>query len=438
MLSYRGRIGEELVDAGLVTKDQVEAALRLQRERGGKTVENLVALGHLTIEKFVSFQKSRPGMPSLDLSNYSLPKDVVELIPRDFAIQYQLVPIDKMGKTITVGMSFPLDQPALDALEKLTNLRARPVLCSMEDVQSAITKYYPAGEEEIPLAMEYDGSAQLAADLRLGGLANMIRQIETLPGLPETVLKIREALLDESVTIADVAAAIRRDPPVAAKLIGVANSAALALSQKVESVDAAASLMGLRETYALVASMAVMEQFSGGGAYVKNRFWVDAQQCATIAVAITRARGQRQTAVAYSAALLHDIGRLLLATMKPEQYALINSEQDHIHLMDAERESFGLAHPEAGFLLAESWNLPSDLAEAIRFHHDHRLARHAPQLAATVQVSHTLLSGRGRDGDVLAVYVLDQCPEAIACLELSPEVLVPLCGIVQAFEAVAS
>lgn len=433
MLKYRGRIGEELVDAGLVTKAQVEAALLLQRDKGGKTVENLVALGYLSVEEFVQFQKSRPGMPSLDLANYSLPMDVIGLVPREFAVKHQLVPIDKLGRALTVGMSYPLDQPALDALEKLTGLRPRPVLCSSDDIHAAIQKYYDTPKEEKGVSGGGTG-AQLAADLRLGALAGMIRSIESLPGLPETVLKVREALENDSVTIADVASVIRRDPPVAAKLIGVANSAALALTQRVESVEIATGLLGLRDTYALVASMAVRDRFEECGEYFKQQFWDDSQDCAIAAVAVTRARGQRQTAGVYSAALLHDIGRLLFATMKPEQYRQIDPKMEAEALLAVEHEAFGMAHPEAGFLLAEAWHLPDDMCEAIRFHHDFPLAKRAPQLVATVQVAHTLLAARRGNEDNVALFTAERCPEAIRCLGLSPELLMALCGIIHGFE----
>lgn len=434
MLKYRGRIGEELIDAGLVTQAQVEAALSMQREKGGKTVENLVALGFLSVEGFVKFQKSRPGMPSLDLGNYSLPADVISLIPREFAIKHQLIPIDKMGKALTVGMSFPLDEAALHSLSELTGLRPRPVLCSIDDIRSAIQKYYSPPDKNLDVLRNGKDNS-LAADLRLGALPAMIRSIDSLPGLPETVRTVREALGDDSISVGDIAAVIRRDPPVAAKLIGVANSAALALSQRVESVDMAVGILGLRETYALVASLAVREQFQECGEYFKHQFWDDSQNCATAAVAVTRARGQRQTATAYSAALLQDIGCLLFATLKPEQYRQLDPGMEDEAMLSAEYEIFGMAHPEAGFLLAESWNLPEDLCEAIRFHHDFPLAKRAPQLVATVQVAHTLLAARRGNADNVALFAAERCPEAIRCLGLSTEVLMALCGVIHGFAA---
>lgn len=430
MLKYRGRIGEELVDAGLVTKAQVEEALQLQKERGGKTVENLVALGYLTVEQFVRFQKSRPGMPSLDLSNYALPRDIVALVPRSFAVENQLIPIDKMGRTLTVGMSFPLDQPAIEALEEMTGLRVRPVLCSVEDVHAAIQRYYGAPPEGSD-AMVHDTAKQLEADLKLSSLSAMIRQIDSLPGLPETVQKVRQALTNDCVTLAEVAGVIRRDPPVAAKLIGVANSAAFALSQRVDSVETAASLLGLRDTYALVSSMAVLDHFSGSGKSFETRFWKDAQDCALVAVAITRGRGIRQTGMPYSAALLHDIGRLLLATLKHQQYAAIEFSDDHESVMNSEKGVFGLAHPEAGYLLAQAWNLPQDLAEAIRFHADYRLATVSPQLAATVQLANVMLDARKSGVEYSVADIAGAYPDLLEVLKLPPEVMPALNGVIR-------
>ncbi|MDQ1256850.1 MAG: type pilus assembly protein PilB [Candidatus Hydrogenedentes bacterium] len=138
------RIGELFIEAEIISQDQLQEALDIQKEKGGKIGEILVSLGYVDIETFANLVARQPGVASLDLSNYDLSSDLIALIPREIAIAHELIPIDRLGSLLTVGMACPLDAKTIRELEEITKLRVKALLCSQQDIKAAIARYYPA------------------------------------------------------------------------------------------------------------------------------------------------------------------------------------------------------------------------------------------------------------------------------------------------------
>lgn len=406
----RRRIGELLVDAGLVDAQQLNEGLNIQQQRGTKIVETLITLGYLTAESFVQFLARQPGIASIDLSKYEIPRDLIALIPRDMAVKHELFPIDKLGKLLTVGMVCPLDAATVKEIETSTGLRVKPLLCAPNDIRAAIERYYPAPVVEAepvakaqPEAKPAEGDENvkgLATSLRLSNVANMIRQIDSLPALPETVRRVQDATLDPMSSIRDVADIIVMDPPIAAKVLSVANSAAYGFAQRVDEVSLAVSLLGLRETYSIVLSAAVVNVFEKTQTLDYRQFWLDAMCCAGATRIVTRAAGRKHIPGVFSGGLLHDIGRLALSEAVPELYSKVQKELQGADLMLAEEDSIGLSHTEAGYVLADHWGLPIDIVEPIRFHHKPDLATDAKEATAIVAIAEVMARTPGDNVDV--------------------------------------
>lgn len=131
-----------MVDEGLVSTTQLNEVLRAQQHMGGRTVELLIARGYLEQKEYLNFLSKQPGVASINLLNYTIPWDVVGLIPLEIALELEIFPIDKMGKELTVGMACPLDATAIATLEEITGLRVRPLLVALSDIRIAIERYY--------------------------------------------------------------------------------------------------------------------------------------------------------------------------------------------------------------------------------------------------------------------------------------------------------
>ena len=395
--TQRKRIGDLMVSQNLISPDMLNEALELQTSEGGKIVEVLIKQGHLTIDEFVNFLSRQPGIASIDLAHYQIAKEITSLLPVDIVVKNEVFPIDKMGSLLTLGMVCPLDSATIEEIESTTGLRVKPILCSPNDIRGAIKRYYPGAlkdeavssedapapeEENIP-DVESDieeevTPSKVESGLRLGNVVRMVRELKTLPALPNTVNMVKEAMEDIHASPNEVAQKIILDPPIAAKVLSVANSAAYGFSNRVDSVELAVALLGLRETYSIVLSAAVMNLFEATKSFNYKKYWEEAMNSAAACRLIAQACGRGADKSIFTSGLLHDIGRIALLETAPGDYTKVDSKLIGGELITCEQEILGLAHTEAGFELAMNWNLPQEIAEAIRFHHTPEFSEIAP------------------------------------------------------------
>jgi HD-like signal output (HDOD) protein len=409
------RIGELLVDEGIVTPGQLRDALALQSRMGGKVVANLIQLGYLDSRAFVDFLARQPGTPSIGLTNYVVSQDLINLVPKAFAVKNEVFPIDKMGRLLTVGMVCPLDSATIYELEEHTGLRVKALLCPPDDIRNAIRRYYP--EDATAVA---DEVAALGSTLRLEGVAKMVRALNGLPGLPDTVERVRAAMDEPDISMSEIADVIARDPAIAAGLLRLANSAAYGFSNRVDSVQMAAKLLGLRETYMVVVSSAVIDLFKNAAKFDYKKYWRRSAMCGMAAKVLAEKHGEKRASTFFTAGLLAKIGQLALAEVVPERYAAIDENLTGLELAAEEEAVLGLSYTEAGYELGSNWKLPDDLLEAIRFHNTPAQATTNPLLVAAVSVA-SVLADAVTAGKLEDPLLLDQCAGALKTLGLAEQ-----------------
>lgn len=140
------QLGELLLERGIITKVQLDKALLVQREKGGLIGEILVELGFTKEEEIAQALTAQYGFPYLPLSNYDVNPELVNIIPVRVARQYLLIPIDKIGNSITIAMSNPLNIQAVEDVELLTGLGVQTFVSTSSDIKKAIEKYYKEKE----------------------------------------------------------------------------------------------------------------------------------------------------------------------------------------------------------------------------------------------------------------------------------------------------
>jgi HD-like signal output (HDOD) protein len=266
------------------------------------------------------------------------------------------------------------------------------LLCSPKDIRYAIQQYYgihnviltsttdqerkkleEANAEDIVEVQPMEEpetapeSAQVGAALKLEQVVQLIRRLDALPALPETVHRVREAMDDLTVTPKQVSEVICQDPPIAAKVLSVANSAAYGFPNRVESVDLAVALLGLRETYSIVLSSAIMNLFETHKTFDYTQYWEEAIACAAAAKVMAIEFGFEKNKAIFTAALLHSIGRVALLETVPELYAAIPSDLEEEELEAEEMRVLGLTSAEAGYELAMQWGIPESISFPIRY-----------------------------------------------------------------------
>lgn len=406
------RIGQLLLESGLITEGQLNEALRLQENSGERIVNIMMAMGAIDAHQFVDFLVSTSAYPSIEeLDEFDIEPEIISLVSRDFALKHEVVPIDKDGNELMLAMVCPLDMGTIDALEIETGLVIHPFICSAEDLLPCLSRHY--GSPGGPATKE-----QLTGSLKLSTAATMLRHLDSLPALPGTVQKVREMLIDDTGSASDLAEIIEHDPAIAAKMLKVANSPAYGFVQAIDSVDRAVSLLGLLDTYSIVVTSAVIDILRQSKHFDYVRFWMQSTTCAGIARELAKVAGVRGSGIV-SAGLLHDLGKIALAHIVPEHYALIPQGLVGQELIDAEESKLGITHTEVGYQLALHWDFPSNLAEVIRFHHvpefatdDFRPLVHLIRVADAVAASS---DPKREDREV----DLSQCEDSMKALGLS-------------------
>ena len=136
-------LGEALVYAGVITRDELDKALAKQKQTGEFVGQILVDLGFVTQDAIVSFLVKECKIPHISLLDYEVSGGLMGLIPKDICIKHNLLPIDKLGKILTVAMVDPLDAQALTLVEEqCPGLRIRPILCNWGHFEAATQRLF--------------------------------------------------------------------------------------------------------------------------------------------------------------------------------------------------------------------------------------------------------------------------------------------------------
>lgn len=211
--------------------------------------------------------------------------------------------------------------------------------------------------------------------LHSSSLAGLVGRLGSLPTPPALYTEILAELEREDGSIIEVGNLIARDVGTAAKLMQMANSSLLGLRQPTTSPVQAVQVLGAETTKSLILVSEVLTRYNPAALhpFSIDDLWSHSQQAAGLAAAIAAAEaGKAQAGDARLAGLLHDVGRLTLATQQPAEYreVLRLTRDEQLTVVEAERSVFGASHPEVGAYLLGLWGLPNVLVEAVAWHHN--------------------------------------------------------------------
>ena len=221
----------------------------------------------------------------------------------------------------------------------------------------------------------------------------VIANLADLPSLPAVVMELLNTIDQEDVDISVLAKKVSHDQALTAKTLRMANSSMYGLQVKVTTIQQAITFLGFQSTRNLITAAAITGCFSEGACqgFDDNAFW--RHSIATAVCAKTLARQLRLNQdYAFTAGLLHDIGRLVLVASFPQHYekVIIYRAAHDCYLLEAERAVLGVDHIVAGLALAEHWNFSDTIRLAIAGHHDPE-ASGAGFLAAIVHVADSIV-----------------------------------------------
>ena len=235
----------------------------------------------------------------------------------------------------------------------------------------------------------------------------VVANIRNLPTPPIVFQQIQKVINDPNVSAGSIAAVLSEDPAMSIKVLKLTNSAFYGLSREVDSVKQAVLIVGLEAIKNLVLSASVLDMFKGKNIDedFNDKFWrhslATGVACRMLAKKIKH-RGFLDADPAFSAGLLHDIGKLILICFLPEEaaaYRTMREADKHSTDHQVEERAIGFTHAQIGGVLAETWKLPGKLAEAITFHHKPQLAEDENTVAYFVHLGNYLAKRTFLDPD---------------------------------------
>lgn len=224
------------------------------------------------------------------------------------------------------------------------------------------------------------------------GLNRIIGQIEDLPTLPRTVLKITELVNNPRSSAKDLARIITDDQVLTARLLKLVNSSFYGFPQRISTVTGAIVLLGFDAIRNLLLTTSVFDMFSNNkklSKFNQEKFWDHSLGCAVGAKVIGNALRHDKIEELFVAGLLHDIGKIVEMMFLPTQFSKIADyvNDNHTLMRTAEESILGYNHAEIGKLLGERWNLPPKLISIIAHHHQPSAAGHFTMEAAIVHLA---------------------------------------------------
>ncbi|OLD61110.1 MAG: type IV-A pilus assembly ATPase PilB [Acidobacteria bacterium 13_1_40CM_2_60_7] len=142
-----GKLGEILLKENLISPEQLKQALEHQKSNGGRLGNTLVKLGYLSDDDVTAVLSRQYGVPSINLSYFEVDPNVIKLIPMETAIKYQVLPLSRVGSSLTLAMVDPTNVFAMDDIKFMTGFNIEPVVASETAITEAIKKHYGSAED---------------------------------------------------------------------------------------------------------------------------------------------------------------------------------------------------------------------------------------------------------------------------------------------------
>jgi putative nucleotidyltransferase with HDIG domain len=220
-----------------------------------------------------------------------------------------------------------------------------------------------------------------------------VKRIKNLPTIPGIFKKISAMVENPDTSPAQVARLISQDQVLSAKVLRMANSAFFGQSRKISSITQALIILGFDVVKGLVLSTSVFDMMKKS----MDGLWEHSIGCAAAAGVLAKKIGREDAEEVLLAGLLHDLGKVILILQLPEETEriLALSREKGVSFYEAEKEILDFNHGDVGLWLAEHWNLPYNLAEPMRFHHQPERATIAPEQTALVHLANIIIRARG-------------------------------------------
>ncbi len=247
-------------------------------------------------------------------------------------------------------------------------------------------------------------------------IRDKVQTIIQLPALPAIAEEVVEMVENPKTSASEIGRVISMDPGLTAKVLKIANSAFYGFPKKISTVEFAIVVLGFETLREIVISISLVNtlQKKTDSTFNTQQFWDHAIYTGVIGRRLARDLGYRVSGEVFVGGLLHDMGISTLSQYFAPEYERITELVNNTDLtwLQAEKNVLGTTHAEIGGWLAERWNFPSTLIEAVSMHHEPLRAKENPELVSIIHCA-----------DVIANRLLSDPVIADKGLEFNPAVL---------------
>jgi putative nucleotidyltransferase with HDIG domain len=203
------------------------------------------------------------------------------------------------------------------------------------------------------------------------------QKLRDIPSLPEVVSRVMELVQDPKSSAAQLSKVISHDPGLTSRVLRLVNSAYYGFPKQISSIQHAIMILGFTTMRGLVLSSSIFKIFApktDGIIFLDyKKFWKHSLMTAIASKEIAKFLYFQQDDDIFSAAILHDIGKIILDQYDHENYVNVLKtplkDRQMEHVIPFEEEFCGVNHCDIGYMVAEAWNLPESIANVVKFHH---------------------------------------------------------------------
>ena len=160
------KLGQLLIASSVISEEQLKQALNVQKKEGGKLGSSLIKLGFVTDEKLVAFLSKQYGAPAINLSEYKIDPSILKLVPADMAKKYLILPVARVGATLTITMADPSNVFAIDDVKFMTGYNVEVVVSSESAIIKGISSYYLGKGESMVATSEAPSKSSVSLEAK--------------------------------------------------------------------------------------------------------------------------------------------------------------------------------------------------------------------------------------------------------------------------------
>ncbi|MBC7385432.1 MAG: HDOD domain-containing protein [Cryobacterium sp.] len=249
-------------------------------------------------------------------------------------------------------------------------------------------KHTSAGADDLLKSNAFDAVSELSVKTA-AEYQDLLTKLQDMPTLPVIAMKVNELIADPNATSGDIAAILKQDQVLTAKILRLVNSSYYAVPGGVSDVQKALAFLGFNTVAQLVLSLSVFSMFSkfGDDSLTMKDFWMHALAVAVCSEGISKRWNIGKPEEVFTCGLLHDIGKLVIYEVDRDRLTFIlkRAREGKKGFIEIEREHDLLTHAYIGDMMATRWGLPQVVRQAIRYHHT-EVSKMASLLASAKKV----------------------------------------------------